>query len=186
MGRPKLALPLGTRTVLEHVVGTLRAGGVGRVLVVVGPHVPELVPLAVVAGADFLQLTEPTADMRATVERGLARIEEQHDPRPADRWLLAPGDHPAFSADTVRELLAVPPERGSIVIPVHDGRRGHPTLLHWRHVAGIRALGPRDGINTYLREHVSETVELPVADAGVLTNLDTPEDYARLVERLSR
>src|SRR5207237_3552168 len=43
MGRPKLALPLGGRTVLEHVVAALRDAGVEHVLVVVGPHVPELV-----------------------------------------------------------------------------------------------------------------------------------------------
>ncbi len=29
MGRPKLTLPLGGRTVLEHVVTALRRGGVG-------------------------------------------------------------------------------------------------------------------------------------------------------------
>ncbi len=38
MGRPKLSLPLGGRTVLEHVVIALRQGGVDEVLVVVGPH----------------------------------------------------------------------------------------------------------------------------------------------------
>ena len=46
MGRPKLSLPLGERTVLEHVIAALRQGGVDHVLVVVAPHVAELVPLA--------------------------------------------------------------------------------------------------------------------------------------------
>ena len=55
MGRPKLGLPLGERTVLEHVVAALRQGGAEHVLVVVGPHVPELAPLAAAAVAEVLR-----------------------------------------------------------------------------------------------------------------------------------
>src|SRR5262245_23183296 len=131
MGRPKLALPLGGRTVIEHVVCALREGGVESVLVVVGPHVPELIPLAYHAGAEVLALSKPTPDMRATVERGLAWIEEPYSPKASDWWLLAPGDHPAFTAEVVRQLLAVVDESAScsVVVPVHEGRRGHPVLF---------------------------------------------------------
>jgi molybdenum cofactor cytidylyltransferase len=179
MGRPKLLLPLGSRSVIERVVGTLRDGGARHVLVVTGPHVPELVPLARSAGAEVLVLEEPTPDMRTTVERGLAWIEDRHHPAPDDRWLLAPADHPAFSANTVRELLAAGSQE-SIAIPTHDGRRGHPAVLRWRHAAGIRATPPGDGINSYLRSLAAEIVEITAGDPGVLANLDTPEDYARL------
>jgi CTP:molybdopterin cytidylyltransferase MocA len=54
-------------------------------------------------------------------------------------------------------------------------------LLAWKHVAGIRALSSDQGINAYLRSHVAETLELPTDDPGVLVDLDTPEDYERLV-----
>src|SRR5262245_57591678 len=66
MGRPKLALPLGSHSVLELVIGALRLARIETILVVVGPHVHELVPLARAAGAEVLLLTEETADMRAT------------------------------------------------------------------------------------------------------------------------
>ena len=39
MGRPKLALPLGERTILEQVVAALRQAEVEHILVIVGPHV---------------------------------------------------------------------------------------------------------------------------------------------------
>lgn len=179
MGRPKLSLPLADRTVIEHVVTALRAGGVDRVLVVVGPHVSELAALASTAGADVLQLAEPTPDMRSTVERGLDWIESHFRPRPDDPWLLVPADHPTMDARLIRDVLTAHVD-GSIVVPFHAGRRGHPTRFAWTHAAGIRALPPGQGINAFVREHAAEVFELPVSTAEVLIDLDTPEDYARL------
>lgn len=181
MGRPKLALPLGGRAVIEHVVAALRGGGVEAVLVVVGPHVPELVPLARSAGAEVLALPEPTADMRSTVEHGLQWLEDRFAPRPDDVWLLAPADHPVLSPAVVRQLLdAAGSSPRSIAVPACAGRRGHPTLIRWRHVAGIRSLPAGEGINAYLRSHRAETLEVPVSDPGILADLDTPDDYERL------
>jgi len=181
MGRPKLALPLGGQTVIERIVSTLRDGGVECVVVVIGPHVPELVPLARSAGADVLALDGPTPDMRSTVERGLDWFEGQFRPDQDDWWFLAPADHPAFAASTLREMLTARDETHSIIVPTHVGRRGHPALLRWRHAAGIRASPPDLGINAYLRNHSAEMLELPVNDPGILANLDTPEDYVRLL-----
>ena len=50
MGRPKLTLPLGDRTVIEHVIASLTLGGADHVLVVAGPHDPQLATIA--AGAE--------------------------------------------------------------------------------------------------------------------------------------
>src|SRR5205807_1937561 len=103
MGRPKLSLPLGERTVLEHVIDTLHQGGIRKVVVVVGPHVPELVPLAKQANAVVCHLAEQTPDMRATVEAGLHCIEHVADMRDKDSWLLCPADHPCLDATVVEE-----------------------------------------------------------------------------------
>jgi molybdenum cofactor cytidylyltransferase len=181
MGRPKLALPLGDRTILEHVVTALRASAY-QVVVVVGPRVPELVPLAKAAGAQVCVLTEQTPDMRATVERGLQWVEDHFRPRPTDAWLLAPADHPTLEPSVVRELYdssRADPSR-SIFIPTHGGRRGHPALVAWHHVVGIRALPTDRGINAYFREHAGAVREVEVSSAGVLCDLDTPEDYERI------
>ncbi|HEX5270984.1 MAG TPA: NTP transferase domain-containing protein [Gemmataceae bacterium] len=178
MGRPKLALPLGDHTVLERVVASLREAGVEHVLGIIGPHVPQLAPLAQSAGAHVLQLAQETPDMRATVEAGLLWLEERFRPRPDDRWLLVPADHPTLDPQVIRLLLDH--RDGSIIVPTYDGRRGHPTVIEWKHVAGMRALPAGTGLNVYLRQHAAETMELPVDSADVLCDLDTPEDYERL------
>lgn len=182
MGRPKLALPLGGRTILEHVVAALRQAEIEHILVVIGPHAAELASLAEPAGAYVCSLAKPTDGMRETVEHGLRWLEERFQPRPEDSWLLAPADHPALDASVVPQLesaYAAHPQ-SSIVIPTYHGRRGHPTLFAWRHVAAIRAYPAELGLNAYVREQVAQTLEVPVKSAGVLWDMDTPEDYERL------
>jgi molybdenum cofactor cytidylyltransferase len=188
MGRPKLTLPLGDRTVIEHVLAALREAAVDQVLVVIGSHVPELAPLAAAGGASVAVLPEPTADMRATVEHGLRWLADHVHPRPEDAWLLVPADHPTLEAEAVRQLL-----RGreqypshSVWVPTFQGRRGHPALITWEHVPGIRSLPAGQGINAYLRQHAEETAEIPVESASVLCDLDLPEDYERLQQTLFR
>lgn len=191
MGRPKLALELAGRSVLERVVHTLRAAGVEEVLAVIGPHVADLVELAERAGALVHLLDEETPDMRATIEAGLAWLEEHRQPTDDDHWLLVPADHPALDAEVVRQILSASAEqRRRIVIPTHEGKRGHPAVIPWQLVSAMRAAPADNGINHFFRAHPERVLELPAASADMLLDLDTPADYARLqqlfVERSSR
>jgi molybdenum cofactor cytidylyltransferase len=182
MGRPKLALPLGERTILGHVVEVFRQAGIQQILVVVGPQTPELVALAQAAGAAVLSLTEPTADMRATIQQGLDWLEAHFHPCNLDDWLLVPADHPALNPAVIAQLL-VAKERNpdcTIVVPTFQGQRGHPALLSWKHVAEIKNLPADQGLNVYLRQHAEATLELPVDYSDILRDLDTPEDYEQL------
>jgi CTP:molybdopterin cytidylyltransferase MocA len=183
MGRPKLSLPLAGRTVLDSVLAALRAAGVGHTLVVVGPHVAHLAPLAEAAGASALLLDAETPDMRATVEHGLRWLEEHFHPGPADAWLLVPGDHPTLDPGIVRRLeeaRRLHPGH-SIFVPTHAGRRGHPTLFAWENAAAIRSWPAGEGLNAFVRGHADRTLEVPVSDPEVLSDLDTPADYERLL-----
>lgn len=182
MGRPKLLLPWAGRFILEHVIEALRVSGITRVLVVVGPHVSEVIPLAQAAGADVHALKEPTTDMRATIERGFDWIEANMSVTPS-AWLLAPADQPLVEARVVQRLMASFHEQPafSIFLPTYRGQRGHPVLLAWRHAAGIRRWKTNEGINSYIRHCAAECCEVPVFSENILSDLDTPEDYQRLL-----
>lgn len=181
MGRPKLTLPLGDRTILEQVIAALHRAEVGHILVVTGPHVPEIAVLAERAGVSVHRLSEETADMRATIESGLAWLEQRYRPHPDATWLLVPADHPAVDPAVILELdrARMNYPDFSIFVPTYRGQRGHPLLLTWRHVEGIRQ-HPRDqGLNSYVRSQISQTLEVPVENETILWDLDTPEDYQR-------
>jgi molybdenum cofactor cytidylyltransferase len=177
-------LPFKGKTVLECVLEAVRRAGIEHMLVVVGPHVSELVPLADAAGAHVLALTEATPHLRDTVEHGLNWLEERFHPRPEDRWFLVPADHPMLDDAVFAQLLAARDACAtcSIVIPTYGGKRGHPTLLDWTHAARVRAFPAGGRLNAYVRQQAAETLEVPVNSAGVVRDLDTEEDYAQLLE----
>ena len=182
MGRPKLLLPLGESTVLDHVISAVRNGGVTDILVVTGPDGAELAERAIKAGALVLKLADDTPDMRATCLHGLAELEARFHPSAEDGWLLLPADHPTVHADVVRTLIdtAQTVANKTIIVPTHRGRRGHPTWLRWSHGADIRARPAGEGLNALIRARQAETLELDWPSDEVVRDLDTPEDYEAL------
>jgi molybdenum cofactor cytidylyltransferase len=182
MGRPKLQLQVGDRSVLELVIEAQRAGGVDHVVVVVAPQADDLRRIAMAAGAEVLTLPEQTADMRATVQAGLDWLPSCFSPATTDYWLLAPADHPTMDASVIRRLIDsgrdAPP--GSVLVPTWQGRRGHPVLISWSHVEAIRRFPVNQGWNAYLRQCAELVREVVSHTPSILQDLDTPKDYERI------
>lgn len=185
MGRPKLALPLGDKTVLECVLDILRQADVSDILVVISPGGKELIPLAD-KKAHILQLDQDTADMQATVLAGLDWLETTLQPVAQDYWLLLPADHPSLNPVVIRQLEQCRTEhpQHSIFIPTFAGKRGHPALIGWQHVAALRQFPPGQGLNRFLRQQ-TQLLECPMNAPEILLDLDTPEDYRRLLDHFS-
>ncbi len=185
MGSPKLLLPLGGATVLDHVVVALKTADVADVLVVVAPEDDALAAVAAGAGALVHRLDADTPDMRATCEHGLAWLAERFQPNPEDGWLLLPADHPTVEPVIIRALVecAEEDDAHSIFVPTFQGKRGHPTWLRWKHASVIPHLAPGLGLNSHIRAFAHETREIDWPSSEILRDLDTPGDYVELLQR---
>jgi molybdenum cofactor cytidylyltransferase len=183
MGMPKLTLPLGGSTIIEHTMRSLAKAKVEEILVVVGPTSPELTKLTESSSTHVLRLEKETHDMRATVMAGLRHLDESQHPRPDDRVLLIPADHPTLDPEIVEQLQAARTASTwpTIIIPTFKGNRGHPVLFDWQHVANISNWPTELGLNSYFRTQLHVALEVPVDKPSILIDLDTPEDYARLL-----
>jgi molybdenum cofactor cytidylyltransferase len=183
MGQAKLLLPFRGKTILHAVVEAFLEAGVARVLVVATPQAPGLLDTARAAGAHSLLLDQATPDMRATVDCGLKWIEKLWSPAATDGWFLSPADHPRINAVTIQALLRAANERNesSVFLPVHAGRRGHPVLIRWSEVGNLRAFPREQGVNAFLRSIAERVSEITVAEAAGFRDLDTPDDYQRLL-----
>lgn len=182
MGRPKLILEIGGRTVIDRLVRSLCDGGADPV-VVVGPPVDEagadvLADQARSAGATVLRCPSMTPDMRATVEFGLGHLAGS-EPLPS-AILLVPGDSPGVTSGLVSQIIQTfraDPSR--IIVPRSGGRRGHPVAIPWELARTIPRLPTGTGVNALLAEHAEHVRMLDLEDPGAIADLDTPEDYRR-------
>ena len=182
MGQPKLLLPLGSETVLGRLLAVLRHPDIARTVVVVRREDTELKAVVEAAGATAIQPAVDPVEMRNSVEIALQFLAEQDRPTDEDGWILVPGDHPVLDTAAIDSLIrrwqASP---CPILIPTFQGRRGHPTFFQGSLAAEVPRIPADCGLNWLVRQHAAEIIEHPVDCPAVLTDLDTPEDYARLL-----
>jgi CTP:molybdopterin cytidylyltransferase MocA len=183
MGAPKPLLAVDEQeSFLEHVISALRDGGCDDVYVVVGPEhdaaAREIGEAVWDAGAH--RLINPLAD---TQQVDSLRVAIRSLPPQAEALIETPVDFPRIQAATVRKLIdAFEHSHAPVVVPTYQGRHGHPTLF-------ARSLWPElladplpEGARTVVHAHRGDLLEVRVEDAGVLLDVDTPEDYTRLMQ----
>src|SRR5262245_50246992 len=178
MGRPKLLLRLGGETVIARVVTALKAGGAERAIVVAPPansaEGPEIASEAARAGAEVVVPQTRPAEMRDSIELGLTALARGDR---VERVLLVPGDTPGVTPELVSRLLECAAHSpGSIVVPRCDGRRGHPVVIPWNIARTIPELPEGLGVNALAGKHPERVLELAVAEADVVADLDTLDD----------
>ncbi len=176
-GRFKMELPLRGKTVLENTIASLQPC-CSRVIVVGGYKYERI--KAIVESYPFVETVfnkDYESGMFTSVKTGFARVTSE--------WFLyTPGDYPMIDADTCRELLnsrtAFPGNH--IFIPVYKGRKGHPVLMSRELIPGLLAEPEDSNLRVFINRMGYVPVE--VGDSGILSDIDTIEDYHRLEEKI--
>lgn len=187
MGRPKALLPCGAggASFLSTLAATLADGGVTD-LVVVGRPADAALEAEVLrlrdSGRQDLRVRfagNPSADtgQLSSVLTGLRFADH-----PGVRGLLVvPVDMPLVTSATVARLLDAFQATGApIVRPVYRGDNGHPVIFSRALFRELRAADPTVGARAVVRAHAVDIASIAVDDPGVISDVDTPEDYARL------
>ena len=174
MGRPKADLALAPHglTFAEAIAETLSASGVSVVRLIVAPGSGR-------RGVDVVVNPDPGAGMLSSIHCGLRAL-----PHGLQGVLVWPVDHPLVGRATVVAMIDALRSSGApIVVPTHDGRRGHPVLFSARVLPELLEADASRGAVAVVKAH-DDRLELPVPDRGVLCDIDSPEDYERLVSTL--
>ena len=176
MGQPKMLLPWGNSTVLEHVMSTLQLSGIDDILVVTGGTREKVDELAKVHGVRTIFNEQyANGEMLESIQCGLAAQRSE-----AEATLICLGDQPQVQERSVRMVCdAFRGSKSNVVVPSYQMRRGHPWLVArplWGEILDLRSpRSPRDFLNAYSREIEYVEVENP----SILEDLDTPEDYLK-------
>jgi len=180
MGQFKPLFPLGENRTIERVVKTFQTAGIRDILVVTGHRAAEVrqavAPLSVrsVENADYIH------GMFTSVLAGIRAL-----PAECQAFFIHPVDIPLVLSHTIQRLAAAFEDASpAILYPTFDGRRGHPTLISTSLVPEILKWPGKGGLRAFLKGHDADSLELAVADEGILLDLDTPQDYRYMLARL--
>lgn len=94
-----------------------------------------------------------------------------------DGFLIVLADAPFFRTEDVDALIDAHAKGASIVVPVHEGRRGHPVLIDGSYRDKLAVLTGDAGARHLLEKEGGSVSELELPDDGFLIDVDEPEDY---------
>jgi molybdenum cofactor cytidylyltransferase len=177
MGADKLSLPWGDGTVLDAALRPfLGLPEIDEVVVVVrGAAAPVFAP----GRATVLVNEKADEGMGSSLRVGVGGA----DPT-AEAYILALGDMPELGTDLVAHLLAAWRSSGKgILVPVFEGRRGHPVVMSGKYREALLASSGDVGARRVLAKNEWDTVLHPVSDPAVVTDFDTHEGYRALAAR---
>ncbi len=174
MGQPKMLLPWGDRTVIEHVVTTFLKAGVEDIVVVTGgareqvEKALEQYPVRKIHNPNY-----PTGEMLSSIQCGIREM-----PEGTQAVLIGLGDQPQVQEQSVRAICDTYKATAStLIVPSFQRKRGHPwlvTRLLWNELLTLKPhQTPRDFLNNYADRIWYVNLDTPT----ILADMDTPEDY---------
>jgi molybdenum cofactor cytidylyltransferase len=179
MGSPKMLLPWGNATLIEHVVSVFSKAGIEDIIVITGgahEQVEEVIarckhkfPVRSVYNENYIK-----GEMLASIQCGLRQITDQS----VGAVMIGLGDQPQVEEGSVRLLREMYLRTKSpLIVPSFQMRRGHPWLAArslWEEILEMDSpQTPRDFLNAHAKDICYIAVDTP----SILADLDTPEEY---------
>ncbi|HEV2113496.1 MAG TPA: nucleotidyltransferase family protein [Terriglobales bacterium] len=179
MGHDKALLPWRGNTFLGAAIESLQPH-CDLVAVVGGANAESLKPVIYSRGAFLLVNPHPEQGQFSSLHVGVQDVLN----RGRDAAIITLVDRPAASPTTVGELrnafLETCAAGSWAVVPEYEGKHGHPIVVGREMIQ--RFLDAPATSNAREVEHAAQKMirYVPVNDANVTANVDTPEEYARL------
>ena len=177
-GSAKLLHPLPTGMPLGLVAAQKLQAAFEQVLVVVNPESPELIQLYQDLGVQVVINPQAEQGLGLSLATGIA-----HSPD-SQGWLIALADMPFIQTATFCLVAEALNKGAAIAAPTYQGQRGHPVGFAQTFKAELLQLNQDTGASSLLKRHAEQVRLIPTQDPGLLQDIDTPADLAKLENRL--
>lgn len=175
MGGPKPALPLGGVPLVVRAYQSLGEAGLPTI-VVTGAHAAAV--RTCLPDVPHVHALAHEEGLSASLRAGLLAV-----PAGWRAVLVALADMPAIAPATHAAVACALAAGALVARPVHAGRPGHPVGFGRALFPSFAALRGDRGARALLAR--LPVVEVPVDDAGIHLDLDTPQDLTAAEARLS-
>jgi len=175
MGTPKQLLPWGKTIILQQVIDNALASHLGQVILVLGSRAGEIAGKIKLSPKTRIVINNVYQEgMSSSVKCGVMNA-----PASAEAFMLLLGDQPFISPAIINRVLAeYQKSKYGIVIPVYNGKRGHPVIFAAKYKQELLAIADQ-GAKTVVNNHLRDILEVPLDVPEILTDIDTPQDYQK-------
>lgn len=181
MGNFKPLLPLGPDNFIERAVRLYRSVGIQNILVVTGHEARQVIPVLEGLGVNRVHNEHYDRGMFSSIQKGVCRLRGQ-----CRAFFLHPADIPFVRPDTIKSLIAeFQTGKAEICRPIYMGRQGHPPLISMSLSCAIGEFGGEGGMRALLARYAERSLNVLCNDPGILTDIDTPEDYEGALKTFS-
>lgn len=173
----KMAADFSGRPLVRRAAETAMASRAYRTVVVTGYARAEVEAALADLPVELAHNRDHASGIASSLRVGLLAAGD------ASGALILLGDMPKVAVETINHLIARFEGAGAecpAVVPLCRGRRGNPVLLGASLFARVAKLSGDEGARRLLQS-TAGVVEVPVDDPGVLADVDTPSDLARLL-----
>jgi len=180
-GPHKMMLPVGDEPAIRRSVRAVLDSGVQEVVVVTGYQGRDVMR----ALADLPVALQPNLryeeGQMTSVAAGVAGLAKA-----TDAIMVCLGDMVLIIAEDYRELMAVYEAHSSfsIVTPRFQGERGNPIIFAAAYAPEVAAGRRLIGCRKLVQDYPDEVYFNDVPHDRYSTDMDTPQDYARVLSRL--
>ena len=173
MGQLKPLLRFNDKTFLEHIISVLQCSYVDRITVVLGADAKIIEGSIDLSGIHLLINKDYKKGQLSSLITGIKNVPEE-----TEAVLVCLVDHPFITEELVNQIVNTFKERKSpIIVPVYQGKRGHPVLFA-RSLFNEILNAPEDkGARYVVYSNEEKVCELETSEKGILIGIDTPEDY---------
>ena len=179
-GKFKPLLPVAGRPLIARTLAALfQVPEISPVLLVTGHRADAVREAAGGYDVTFVHNSHYEAGgMVSSAQAGVRAL-----PAGVPAFLLSLGDQPAVRPATLSRLIqAWKKGAAAVILPTYHGNRGHPVVLSTQCAADILNLASDQTLKAVVERHKDQTIEVEVDDPGVITDIDTPDDYERLLK----
>jgi molybdenum cofactor cytidylyltransferase len=171
MGSPKARLSYQGRPFLEHLLDITRHPKIGVRRVVLGADAEPIAKEINLAGDEIVINDEWEKGQLSSIHAALRSL-----PAQTDGMLLLLIDHPLISSALVSELIeAFYSSRKPIVLPVYEGRRGHPLIFSSALYDELLRAPLETGARSVVWAHSAEIQVVQTNEEGCVLNLNDPD-----------
>lgn len=179
----KLTKPFSTKTILLEVLDQLIAARPDEILLITGHEKDLIMNSCAGYSVKFVHNSDFEKGMTSSIQAGI-----RHAASSSQAYMIVPGDMPFITSEAFETIISEFKNRyqqddSIILVPKYNDQWGHPKVFSAYYKDMLLSHQQPHGCKKLILEYQDHLITISIDNKGILTDIDTGEDYQRYLSR---